>query len=85
MKSGIRSLTLLHSLQIIFQSQDYSALSMSVLALVAMLYPLEYCFPVIPLLPVCMSGAEQVGVTDFEYFHFQQDVCMFINCALSPR
>ena len=46
--------------QIIFQSQDYSALSMSVLALVAMLYPLEYCFPVIPLLPVCMSGAEQV-------------------------
>jgi len=24
------------------------------------LYPLEYMFPVIPLLPTCMSSAEQV-------------------------
>ena len=55
-------------LQIIFQSQDYSALSMSVLALVAMLYPLEYCFPVIPLLPVCMDGAEQVQVDSYVFY-----------------
>lgn len=34
---------------------------MSVMAFVAMLYPLEYMFPVIPLLPTCMCGAEQVG------------------------
>jgi len=33
---------------------------MSVMAFVAMLYPLEYMFPVIPLLPTCMSSAEQV-------------------------
>jgi hypothetical protein len=35
---------------------------MSVLAFVALLYPLEYMFPVIPLLPTCMTGAEQVGL-----------------------
>ena len=40
---------------------------MSVLALVAMLYPLEYCFPVIPLLPVCMNGAEQVSHFGLDY------------------
>lgn len=37
---------------------------MSVLAFVALLYPLEYMFPVIPLLPTCMTGAEQVGLRD---------------------
>lgn len=35
---------------------------MSVMAFVAMIYPLEYMFPVIPLLPTCMASAEQVGV-----------------------
>jgi hypothetical protein len=35
---------------------------MSVLAFVALLYPLEYMFPVIPLLPTCMTGAEQVDL-----------------------
>lgn len=33
---------------------------MCVLALVKLLYPLEYMFPVIPLLPAYMDGAEQV-------------------------
>ena len=42
------------------QSRDYNALTMSVMAFVSMLYPLEYMFPVIPLLPTCMSSAEQV-------------------------
>ena len=46
--------------KIILQSRDYNALSMSVMAFVAMLYPLEYMFPVIPLLPTCMSSAEQI-------------------------
>lgn len=46
--------------QVILQSRDYNALSMSVMAFVAMIYPLEYMFPVIPLLPTCMSSAEQV-------------------------
>nr|XP_037870783.1 MAP kinase-activating death domain protein isoform X5 [Bombyx mori] len=46
--------------KIVVQSRDYNALSMSVMALVAMLYPLEYMFPAIPLLPSCMSCAEQL-------------------------
>ncbi|KAL1509726.1 hypothetical protein ABEB36_004421 [Hypothenemus hampei] len=33
---------------------------MSVMAFVTMIYPLEYMFPVIPLLPTCMSCAEQL-------------------------
>ncbi|ELU16418.1 hypothetical protein CAPTEDRAFT_182066, partial [Capitella teleta] len=46
--------------KLILQSRDYNALSMSVMAFVTMLYPLEYMFPVIPLLPTCMSSAEQL-------------------------
>ncbi|XP_078583657.1 MAP kinase-activating death domain protein-like isoform X4 [Branchiostoma floridae x Branchiostoma japonicum] len=46
--------------KIVLQSRDYNALSMSVMAFVAMIYPMEYMFPVIPLLPTCMSCAEQV-------------------------
>ena len=46
--------------QLVLQSRDYNALSMSVMAFVTMIYPLEYMFPVIPLLPTCMSCAEQV-------------------------
>ena len=48
-------------LQVVLQSRDYNALSMSVMAFVAMIYPLEYMFPVIPLLPTCMGSAEQVS------------------------
>lgn len=33
---------------------------MSVMAFVTMIYPLEYMFPAIPLLPTCMSCAEQL-------------------------
>lgn len=46
--------------KVAIQSKDYNALSMSVMAFVAMIYPLEYMFPVIPLLPSCMSSAEQL-------------------------
>lgn len=42
------------------QSRDYNSLTMSVMAFVSMLYPLQYMFPVIPLLPTCMTDAEQV-------------------------
>lgn len=47
-------------IQIVLQSRDYNALSMSVMAFVTMIYPLEYMFPAIPLLPTCMSCAEQL-------------------------
>ncbi|XP_074032253.1 LOW QUALITY PROTEIN: rab3 GDP-GTP exchange factor [Leptinotarsa decemlineata] len=46
--------------KVILQSRDYNALSMSVMAFVTMIYPLEYMFPVIPLLPTCMNCAEQL-------------------------
>ncbi|XP_064556213.1 MAP kinase-activating death domain protein isoform X4 [Drosophila montana] len=46
--------------KVLIQSRDYNALSMSVMAFVTMLYPLEYMFPVIPLLPTCLSCAEQL-------------------------
>jgi hypothetical protein len=50
----------LNFLKVLFQSSDYNALTMSIMAFVAMLYPLEYMFPVIPLLPRCMNEAEQL-------------------------
>ncbi|KAK7085996.1 MAP kinase-activating death domain protein, partial [Halocaridina rubra] len=46
--------------KVVLQSRDNNALSMSVLAFVTMIYPLEYMFPVIPLLPTCMSCSEQL-------------------------
>ncbi|VDL98872.1 unnamed protein product [Schistocephalus solidus] len=49
--------------KVLVKSRDYNALTMSVLALVAMLYPLQYMFPVIPLLPTSLPGAEQVCAT----------------------
>lgn len=46
--------------KVLIMSRDYNALTMSVLALVSMLYPLEYMFPVIPLLPCLMPSSEQI-------------------------
>ncbi|UYV78897.1 MADD [Cordylochernes scorpioides] len=55
---------------LIMQSRDYNALTMSVMAFVTMIYPLEYMFPVIPLLPTCMSHAEQVSdLLDLRHVH----------------
>ncbi|TRY82076.1 hypothetical protein DNTS_006695 [Danionella cerebrum] len=54
-------------LQVVLQSRDYNALSMSVMAFVAMIYPLEYMFPVIPLLPTCMASAEQLLLAPTPY------------------
>ncbi|XP_020620747.1 MAP kinase-activating death domain protein-like isoform X3 [Orbicella faveolata] len=46
--------------KVVIQSRDYNALTMSVMAITSLLYPLEYMFPVIPLLPTCMNNAEQL-------------------------
>ncbi|VDD91121.1 unnamed protein product [Enterobius vermicularis] len=46
--------------KVILQSRNFNAVSLCVLAIVALLYPLEYMFPVIPLLPSCMPSAEQL-------------------------
>ncbi|XP_071074144.1 MAP kinase-activating death domain protein isoform X37 [Dasypus novemcinctus] len=53
--------------KMVLQSRDYNALSMSVMAFVAMIYPLEYMFPVIPLLPTCMASAEQLLLAPTPY------------------
>uniref|UniRef100_A0A5S6Q1S7 MAP kinase-activating death domain protein n=1 Tax=Trichuris muris TaxID=70415 RepID=A0A5S6Q1S7_TRIMR len=46
--------------KVVMQSRDYNAVSICVLASICLLYPLEYLFPVIPLLPPCFKGAEQL-------------------------
>lgn len=53
--------------KLVLQSRDYNALSMSVMAFVTMIYPLEYMFPVIPLLPTCMASAEQLLLAPTPY------------------
>ncbi|XP_046395565.1 MAP kinase-activating death domain protein isoform X5 [Ischnura elegans] len=53
--------------KLVLQSRDYNALSMSVMAFVTMIYPLEYMFPVIPLLPTCMNSAEQLLLAPTPY------------------
>ncbi|XP_049544496.1 MAP kinase-activating death domain protein isoform X1 [Anopheles darlingi] len=53
--------------KVIIQSRDYNALSMSVMAFVHLIYPLEYMFPVIPLLPTCMGSAEQLLLAPTPY------------------
>uniref|UniRef100_A0A914WGL6 MAP kinase-activating death domain protein n=1 Tax=Plectus sambesii TaxID=2011161 RepID=A0A914WGL6_9BILA len=53
--------------KVVLQSRNYNAVSMCVLALVALMYPLEYMFPVIPLLPAYMAGAEQLLLAPTPY------------------
>ncbi len=53
--------------KVVVQSRDYSALTVSILSLTKLLYPLEYMFPVIPLLPVSMSGSEQLLLAPTPY------------------
>lgn len=52
--------TKVNIIQIVIQSRNYNAVSMCILSIVALLYPLEYMFPVIPLLPAYMPSAEQL-------------------------
>ncbi|XP_069171410.1 MAP kinase-activating death domain protein isoform X23 [Procambarus clarkii] len=60
-ESCLKVLTIIFLEQkVLLQSRDNNALSMSVLAFVRMIYPLEYMFPIIPLLPTCMSCSEQL-------------------------
>lgn len=53
--------------KIVIQSRDYSALTISILSLTQLLYPLEYMFPIIPLLPISMSGSEQLLLAPTPY------------------
>lgn len=53
-------LAILLEQKILLRSRDYNALTMCILALTKMLYPLQYMFPVIPLLPTSLPNAEQI-------------------------
>ena len=53
--------------KVVVQSHDYSALSFTILSLTRLLYPLEYVFPVIPLLPPAMNGSEQLLLVPTPY------------------
>ncbi|CAI2730997.1 unnamed protein product [Schistosoma spindalis] len=53
--------------KVVLQSADYNKLSLTILSLVALLYPLQYMFPVIPLLPACMPDAEQLLLAPTPY------------------
>ncbi|TGZ72448.1 hypothetical protein CRM22_002086 [Opisthorchis felineus] len=53
--------------KVVLQSSDYNKLSICVLALIALLYPLQYMFPIIPLLPPCMPDAEQLLIAPTPY------------------
>eukprot|EP00094_Tigriopus_californicus_P007677 TCALIF_07393-PA protein Name:"Similar to rab3-GEF MAP kinase-activating death domain protein (Drosophila melanogaster)" AED:0.23 eAED:0.14 QI:0/0.48/0.46/0.88/0.96/0.96/26/0/2175 len=63
---GVITLILLEK-KIVIQSRDYSALTISILSLTQLLYPLEYMFPIIPLLPISMSGSEQLLLAPTPY------------------
>ena len=53
--------------KIVVQSHDYSALSFSILSLTRLIYPLDYVFPIIPLLPPVMNGAETLLLVPTPY------------------
>ena len=46
--------------KVCLHSRDLNSLSLCVLALTQLVYPLQYMFPVIPLLPTSMPGSEQL-------------------------
>ena len=64
--SQVLSLILLEQ-KIVVQSHDYSALSFSILSLTRLIYPLDYVFPIIPLLPPVMNGAETLLLVPTPY------------------
>ncbi|XP_050064071.1 MAP kinase-activating death domain protein isoform X5 [Aphis gossypii] len=53
--------------KVVFQSKDYNALTMSVMALVALMYPLQYMFTVIPLLPTSLPKSEMLFESPVPY------------------
>ena len=53
--------------KVIFHSRDMNALSLSILSLTNLMYPLQYMFPVIPILPTSMPGSEQLLLAPTPY------------------
>ena len=53
--------------KILLHSRDLNALSLSILSLTSLIYPLQYMFPVIPILPTSMPGSEQLLLAPTPY------------------
>ena len=53
--------------KVIIHSRDLNALSLSIMALTQLLYPLQYMFPMIPILPTSMPGSEQLLLAPTPY------------------
>ena len=53
--------------KVILHSRDLNALSISILSLTSLIYPLQYMFPIIPILPTSMPGSEQLLLAPTPY------------------
>ena len=53
--------------KVVLQSRDINSLSLSVLALTHLIYPLQYMFPVIPILPTSMQVGTIVIMIDYDH------------------
>ena len=53
--------------KVILHSRDLNALSISILSLTSLIYPLQYMFPTIPILPTSMPGSEQLLLAPTPY------------------
>lgn len=59
---------LLMEQKIILHSRSYEFVSQCVMTIQGLLYPLQYLFPVIPLLPTCLPNAENLLLVPTPYF-----------------
>ena len=53
--------------KVVIHSRDLNSLSLSILSLTSLLYPLQYMFPLIPILPTSMPGSEQLLLAPTPY------------------
>ena len=65
-------ITIIIITQVIIHSRDLNSLSLSILALSSLLYPLQYMFPMIPILPTSMPGSEQLLLAPTPYLIGEQ-------------
>ena len=53
--------------KVVIHSRDLNSLTLSILSLTSLLYPLQYMFPLIPILPTSMPGSEQLLLAPTPY------------------
>merc|ERR1711923_74030 len=60
-------ITIIIITKVIIHSRDLNSPSLSILSLTNLLYPLQYMFPMIPILPTSMPGSEQLLLAPTPY------------------